>query len=142
METNNYCHVRFDFLFLPGADNVACIRHYRGEKHFRKYGDLALVPTYGATERFNKLIVLDQRDYEAEGALFVDFDRGVEGDREPHAEVTEHFGWQVERLRTRMDPYTRSAYWLGDEMDELYRLSRIREEMEEEYLLMMELMEA
>ena len=145
-------YFRYDFLFLPGADNVACIRHYRGEKRFRAGGELALVPTYGRYKivsqakqskyPLNVLILLDREDWEAEGVSYLWFDPEDEGKREPNAEVPEGFHRPVRRSRTKASPDIPGMSWIGDEMEELYATCGISEEWEEEYLLAKELMEA
>ena len=150
--TDSHSYFRFDFLFLPGAGNVACIRHYRGEKRFRNGGELALVPTYGSHKTawqrnqnwqpLNILIVLDRRDWKAEGVYCLQFDPEDEGKREPGAEVPEGFYEPVRRSTTMEYPYTPGMAWIGEEMESLYVSSRIREEWEKEYLLAKGLMEA
>jgi hypothetical protein len=136
---------RFDFLFLPNADNVTCIRNYRGEKLFRAGGDLALVPSYAVRsatwQARNIMVVMDRKDWEKEGVMWLEFDGEDEGEKEPEAEVPDRVYREWPRQRALEKPYVPGVDFVGHHMDETRRMCKIREAWEREYLLAKELME-
>ncbi|MCJ1250759.1 hypothetical protein MMC30_007987 [Trapelia coarctata] len=137
---------RFDVVFLPGADNVACIRHYRAEKRGRAGGERAMVPSYAgyksSWQARNVMVVVDREDWAREGVRWVEFDGSEE--EEGKEEVPEGFRRMMDRCRvveSQMGGPGAGA-WVGERMDQCYRQSTMREGWEREYLLAKELMEA